>query len=98
MARRSLAANAVTVGAWDYARISGTAAQDSSALELGRLPTLEVYDGSGAYRYENEAHAQRAAALALAALELNFKQFDGQASTRHFEAGRSFTRDEMNER
>jgi len=91
MARRVVAANAVAVGAWDCERVAGAAAQDSSALELGRLPTLEVYDGSGAYRYENEAHAQRAAALALAALELDFKQFEGQGSTRHFEAGRSFS-------
>ena len=91
MARRSVQPNAVTLGAWDYDRIAGTAAQDTSALELGELPTLEVYDGSGAYRYENEAHAQRAAALALAALELDIKRFEGQGSTRHFEAGRSFS-------
>ena len=91
MARRSLQPNAVALGSWDYKRLAGTAAQDASALELGELPTLEVYDGAGAYRYENEAHAQRAAALALAALELDIKRFEGQGSTRHFEAGRSFS-------
>ena len=91
MARRSVVANAVTRGSWDYERVAGVAAQDSSALELGSLPTLEVYDGSGAYRHENEAHAERSAALALAALELDFKRFEGQGSTRHFEAGRSFS-------
>ncbi len=91
MAARGVTANAVTVGAWDYQRVAGTAAQDRSALSLGELPTLEVYDGAGAYRYENEAHAQRAATLALAALELDVKRFEGQGSTRHFEAGRTFS-------
>ena len=91
MARRSVTPNAVSLGAWDYERVAGTAAEDRSALDLGSLPTLEVYDGSGAYRYENEAHAQRAAALALAALELDIKRFEGQGSTRHFEAGRTFS-------
>jgi type VI secretion system secreted protein VgrG len=37
------------------------------------------------------AHAQRAATQALAALELGFKTFEGQGSTRHFEAGRRFS-------
>jgi type VI secretion system secreted protein VgrG len=91
MAARSVTANAVTLGAWDYRAVAGTAAQDRSALALGELPTLEAYDGAGAYRYENEAHAQRAATLALAALELQVKRFEGQGSTRHFEAGRRFS-------
>jgi type VI secretion system secreted protein VgrG len=90
LAARRIRTNAVTLASWDYERVTGTAGQDASALELGELPTLEVYDGSGAYRYENAAHAQRAAALALGALELDVKRFEGQGSTRHFEAGRSF--------
>ena len=90
MVSRTVAANAVTRGAWDYKRLAGTAATDASALDLGELPTLEVYDGSGAYRYENTAHAERAAALALAALELTYKQFEGAGSTRHFAAGQTF--------
>ena len=91
MASRKVAANAVTLGAWDYEHLAGTAGADSSALDLGALPRLEAYDGSGAYRYENTAHAQRAASLALGALELDYKGFEGQGSTRHFEAGRRFS-------
>ena len=91
MAARHVAANAVTLGAWDYKCVSGTAGVDASALDFGSLPSLEVYDGSGAYRFENAAHAQRAASLALAALELGFKRFEGQGSARHFEAGRRFS-------
>jgi type VI secretion system secreted protein VgrG len=89
--RRSLQANAVALGSWNYRQLAGTAADLSSALSLGELPTLEIYDGAGAYRYQNSAHAERAAELALAALELDVKQFEGQGSTRHFEAGRSFS-------
>ena len=89
-AARQVQANAVARGSWNYKQLAGSAATDASALELGELPTLEVYDGSGAYRFNNSAHAERAAALALAALELGFKHFEGQGSARHFEAGRTF--------
>ena len=93
---RALQPNAVSLGAWNYKQVSGTSAQSTSALAssartLGALPTLEVYDGAGGYRYENSAHAERAAALVLAALELDVKRFEGQGSTRHFEAGRTFS-------
>jgi type VI secretion system secreted protein VgrG len=91
MAARQVASNAVSLGAWDYEQVAGTAGLDASALDFGSLPALEVYDGSGTYRYENAAHAQRAASLALAAIELGFKCFEGQGSTRHFEAGRRFS-------
>jgi type VI secretion system secreted protein VgrG len=87
---RDVTANAVTIGAWDYRQLAGTTAQDASTLALGELPTLEIYDGAGAYRYENAAHAGRAASLALAALELDIKRFEGQGSGRHFEAGLRF--------
>jgi len=89
-AARDLSANAVTVGSWNYRQLSGTSASVDSGLSLGELPRLEVYDGSGAYRYENAAHADRAASLALAALELDIKRFEGQGSTRHFAAGARF--------
>jgi type VI secretion system secreted protein VgrG len=89
--RRSLQANAVALGSWNYRQLAGTSAELTSALSLGEIPTLEIYEGSGAYRYEHPAHAERAAELALAALELDVKRFEGQGSTRHFEAGRTFS-------
>ena len=89
-AHRQLQANAVAIGAWDYANLSGTSATETSTLANGDVPPLEVYEGSGAYRYENTAHAERAAGLALAAIELGNKRFEGQGSARHFEAGRTF--------
>ncbi|WP_395703687.1 type VI secretion system Vgr family protein [Aquabacterium sp.] len=90
-ARRSLQANAVTLGAWNYKHLAGTTAETATALPIGELPELEVYDGAGAYRYEHPLHAERAAELALAALELDFKRFEGQGSARHLAAGRRFS-------
>ncbi|WP_396267987.1 type VI secretion system Vgr family protein [Ideonella sp.] len=89
--QRRLQPNAVALGSWNYRELVGSSATLATALEQGDLPTLEVYDGSGAYRYENTAHAQRATELALGALELQVKTFEGQGSTRHFEAGRQFS-------
>lgn len=90
MAQRQVQPNAVALGSWNYKALAGTAAGLASALAAGELPALEVYDGSGAYRFENAAHAERAAGLALAALELDFERFEGQGGARHFEAGRTF--------
>lgn len=90
MAQRQVAAHAVTLGSWDYKRLHGLVASDASALPLGELPLLEVYDGSGAYRYQDPEHAQQAAEQALLALELDFKRFEGQGSVRALRAGSGF--------
>ncbi|KQP13684.1 hypothetical protein ASF43_17465 [Pseudorhodoferax sp. Leaf267] len=80
----------MALGSWNYKHLAGTAAEAASALDLGKVPALQVYDGAGAYRYENPEHAQRAADLALAALELSAKHFEGQGSARHLAAGARF--------
>jgi type VI secretion system secreted protein VgrG len=90
-AKRQVQPNKVTLGSWNYKNLAGTTAIAPTTLDIGEVPTLEIYDGAGAYRYENPAHAERAAQLALQALELDFKRFEGQGSTRHFDAGRRFT-------
>lgn len=90
-AMRQVQANKVTLGSWNYKHLAGTTAEAPTTLDIGDVPALEIYDGAGAYRYENPAHAQRAADLALQALELDYKRFEGQGSTRHFDAGRRFT-------
>jgi type VI secretion system secreted protein VgrG len=87
---RRVQPQAITLGAWDERRVAGVSATLQSALDLGELPTLEVYDGSGERHHLDTAHAERTAALALAEKELQVKTFEGEASTRHFEAGRVF--------
>jgi len=90
-ARRALQANAVAVGSWNYKHLAGTTAERATALDIGELPELAVYDGSGAYRFDEPAHAERAATLALAALELDFKRFEGLGSARQLAAGAWFS-------
>jgi type VI secretion system secreted protein VgrG len=89
--QRQLQANAVGVGSWDYKRLAGVAASEESALGQGEVPALEIYDGSDAYRYENPAHAERAAQLRLQALELDLKGFEGHGAVRRFLAGLEFS-------
>jgi type VI secretion system secreted protein VgrG len=89
-ASRSVGTNTVALGSWNYKTLAGAQAELATALTVGDLPTLEAYDGSGAYRFTDAAHAQRAAELALAALELDYKTFQGQGSVRALGAGTSF--------
>ncbi len=91
MSQRRLTTNAVALGSWDYAQLAGTSATTQSALDLGDVPTLEAYDGAGAYRYQDSAGAQRAAALALAAAELSAKTFEGVGAARCLRAGACFS-------
>lgn len=90
-ATRSVAGNAVTLGAWNYRQVAGTTGGDATALAIGELPTLEQYDGAGAYLYEHAEHAERAATRALAALELGYKRFEGEGAVRVLTAGSGFT-------
>ncbi|MED5618016.1 type VI secretion system Vgr family protein [Ideonella sp. BN130291] len=88
-ATRQVVTNAVTRGSWDYKRLAGVAAEERSAV-AGELPPLEHYDGSGAYRYENTAHAQRAATLALQAHEQHALRYEAQGTVRGLEPGQRF--------
>ena len=91
MAQRRLTTNSVALGSWDYAKLAGTSSTMQTALDLGDVPTLEAYDGAGAYRYQDGGHADRAATLALAAHELKAKRFEGIAATRMLRAGVRFS-------
>lgn len=90
-ASRVVAANAVTLGAWNYKNVAGTAASDQSSLDIGDTPRLEIYDGSGGYRYRNGEAVAQATSFALGAIELGFKRFEGDGSARIFVAGQTFS-------
>jgi type VI secretion system secreted protein VgrG len=90
-AERRLTANAVALGSWDPAKLAGTAARAASAPGAGDLPALEAYDGAGADRYPDQAAADRAAALALAAAELEAERFAGTGEARTLRAGACFS-------
>ncbi len=88
-ARARAGTNAITRGAWNYKRLAGATGHDSAAPR-GALPALEHYDGAGAYRYENDTHAQRAATLALQAQEQLGLRFEGEGSARGLLPGQTF--------
>jgi type VI secretion system secreted protein VgrG len=81
--------NAVALGSWNYRNLAGASAELASALDLGEVPWLEQYDGSGAYRFADTQAAERAARLALGALELQAKRFAGQGGARACARARS---------
>ena len=89
-AQRTLPPNAVALGSWNYRNLAGSSAELASALDLGEVPWLEQYDGSGAYRFADTEAAERAARLALGALELQAKRFAGQGGARALRAGAQF--------
>jgi hypothetical protein len=80
----------VALGSWNYRNLAGASAELASALDLGEVPWLEQYDGSGAYRFADTQAAERAARLALGALELQAKRFAGQGGARALRAGAQF--------
>lgn len=82
--------NAVTLGSWDYKRLSGVTGQDASPSAPANVPALEQYDGAGAYRYESSDHAARAAALRLQAHEQHQRRFEAQGSCRALIPGSTF--------
>lgn len=88
---RHVAATAAALGAWDYKALGARSAQAATADTLGALlPSLEHYDGSGAYRYPDDEAASAAAWRAMQGLELGYERHEGQSSARHFTAGARF--------
>ncbi len=91
MSERRLTANAVALGSWDYRTLAGTSAAARSALDLGDVPTLEVFAGHGAYRWQDSEACDRAAERTLAAIELHAKRFDGIGAARRLRPGARFS-------
>lgn len=87
-ARRQLAANSVAISSWDPALLVAPAAERRSHLDAGKLPRLQVYDGSGERIASDSAHDH--SDLMLQALELEDKVFEGAGAVRRMAAGHAF--------
>ncbi|HJV25911.1 MAG TPA: type VI secretion system Vgr family protein [Aromatoleum sp.] len=87
---RQPAPNAVTLCGWDYKRVGATASAAASPQDNGELPSLEIYDGSNAYRFEDAAAATLRTDLALSAHESRYRKFEGTGRVRALAAGRTF--------
>jgi len=88
---RQVGPNAVSHSAWDYRKLTSTGAQAQSNIDNGEIPPLEHYDGSGAYRFEEETAATRHTDLVLAGHEARYRRFSGQGSVRRLAEGTRFT-------
>ncbi len=88
---RRVLPNTATQSSWNYKELIATDAEAGSALENGELPVLEVYDGSGAYRFESADAAQLRTDLLLAAHEAGYRRFKGGGSVRQLNEGTAFT-------
>ena len=88
---RKVLPNAVTLSGWDYKALVATGAQAKTALDNGELPSLEIYDASLPYRFEDATAAQLRTDLSMAAFEAGYRQFTGQGSVRQLAEGRVFT-------
>ncbi|MCB4359477.1 type VI secretion system Vgr family protein [Quatrionicoccus australiensis] len=88
---RKVLPNAVTLNGWDYKSLVATGAEAKSALNNGELPSLEIYEASLPYRFEDGTAAQLRTDLAMAAFEAGYRQFAGKGSVRQLAEGRVFT-------
>jgi type VI secretion system secreted protein VgrG len=88
---RQVLPNAVSLAGWNYKTLAATSAQAQSALEQGEVPSLEVYDGSQAYRFETADAAQLRTDLLLAAFESGYRRFTGESTVRQLLEGCRFS-------
>ncbi|NUU01344.1 type VI secretion system Vgr family protein [Herbaspirillum robiniae] len=87
---RSVRANGVALASWHPEKISAPSAEESSGLDAGELPALQVYDGTGQQDFADQDAAASHAQLMLQAIEMENKRFEGAGSVRQLAAGAHF--------
>ena len=90
-ARRTVAANGVSISSWDPAQLLAPGAEQQSNLDAGDLPPLPLYDGSGERIASERRAADTHSGLMLQALEMENKVFEGSGAVRRLAAGHGFT-------
>jgi type VI secretion system secreted protein VgrG len=89
--RHQVQANAVTLANWDYKKLVATAAEDVVAEAPDTLPPLEIYEGSGSYRYTDEAESSRIARARAESLQFAQQACHAESSVRALAVGAWFT-------
>ncbi|WP_156484183.1 type VI secretion system Vgr family protein, partial [Janthinobacterium agaricidamnosum] len=89
-ARRQVQSNAVSISSWDPRQLFAPGAEQSTSLETGELPELQLYDGSAERHHAHSGQANPHGTLMLQALELDNKTFEGAGSVRRLAAGHAF--------
>jgi type VI secretion system secreted protein VgrG len=89
--RHQVQSNSVAIAAWDYKKLVATASEDSVTSKPDDVPTLEVYEGAGAYRFTDDAESARIAKARAESLALTQQVIQGESSVRALEVGKTFT-------
>ena len=82
--------NGVALASWDYTQLQARAGEAQGQLPRGSQPDLQDYDGAGAYRFQDEAHAALAAENHLAALDARSRQYIAGGAFRSGRIGQGF--------
>ncbi|HEY8101308.1 MAG TPA: type VI secretion system Vgr family protein [Burkholderiaceae bacterium] len=89
--RHQVQSNSVAMSAWDYKKLVSTSSEDSVATKPDDVPTLEVYEGAGAYRYTDDAESARIAKARVESLVLTQQVIQAESSVRALAVGTWFT-------
>ncbi|HEY4317380.1 MAG TPA: type VI secretion system Vgr family protein [Herbaspirillum sp.] len=89
-AARNVRPNAVAMASWHPEQLAAPSAEETSTLNAGELPALSVYDGAGERDFATAEQARLHAQLALQALEMGNKTFDGAGAVRQLAPGHAF--------
>jgi len=87
---RRVQANSVAISSWDPAQLLAPGCEQSSHLDAGELPFLQLFDGSGERIATERGAADGHSELMLQALELENKVFKGTGAVRRLAAGYAF--------
>jgi type VI secretion system secreted protein VgrG len=87
---RRVQPNAVASSSWHPEQLFAHAAERTSSIDAGELPSLPMHDGSGERRHADGAAATLHSELVLRAFELDNKHFTGAGAVRQMAAGHVF--------
>ena len=85
--RRQAAANMITLGSWDYKKVTATICEDGLQRRPDNCPPLEVFEGTGAYRYTDAAESARIARMRVESLALEQQAQEAESSVRALAVG-----------
>lgn len=82
--------NTVALASWDYVELQARAGEAQGQRPRGSQPDLQDYDGAGAYRFKDEAHALLNAENHLAAHAARSRQLIARGAVRSLRVGQAF--------
>jgi type VI secretion system secreted protein VgrG len=89
--QRRLAATSCAVTSFDFKQPKRVQSSSTDTLnEQGKVPTLEVYEHTGAYGFRTSRHGQEIARLRMEEIEAEAKHFEASGDCSRLQPGRHF--------